>query len=74
LIVITLIYLKKGTLYDNIAGVPAKVYLHLRDYFQNHLISGGRNIELVLLGVAGMKAENVFLFIYIVFALFFLKK
>jgi len=40
-----------GTLYDNVAGVTARVNLHLRDYFSNKLQSGGRDVELVLLGV-----------------------
>lgn len=40
-----------GSLYDNVAGVPAQVDLGLRDYFYNHLVSGGRAIELALLGV-----------------------
>jgi hypothetical protein len=42
-----------GVLYDNVAGVPAQVDLHLRDYFGNRLQVGGRNIELALLGVGG---------------------
>jgi hypothetical protein len=42
-----------GTLYDNVAGVPTTVSLQLRDYFNNKLITGGRYIELALLGVGG---------------------
>lgn len=41
-----------GTLYDNIAGVTAKVDLQLRDYFGNILQQGGTEIELALIGVA----------------------
>jgi hypothetical protein len=42
-----------GTLYDNVAGVPATVSLQLRDYYRNKLNAGGRNLELALLGVGG---------------------
>lgn len=42
-----------GVLYDNVAGVPAQINLQLRDYYYNKLVSGGRNIELALLGVGG---------------------
>lgn len=42
-------------LYDNVAGVTAQIDLQLRDYYNNKLISGGRNIELALLGVGGNK-------------------
>lgn len=42
-----------GTLSDNTAGVPAYVYLQARDYYGNRLITGGKNVELVLLGVGG---------------------
>jgi len=38
-------------LYDNVAGVTAQIDLQLRDYWFNKLISGGRDIELALLGV-----------------------
>jgi hypothetical protein len=40
-----------GTLYDNVAGVPANIYLQLRDYFKNILISGNTAIECAILGV-----------------------
>ncbi len=46
-------HLSLGTLYDNVAGVPAFVYLQTRDHFGNKLITGGTNIELALLGVGG---------------------
>lgn len=35
------------------AGVTAQIDLQLRDYYRNRLISGGRDIELALLGVGG---------------------
>ena len=50
---------KTGTLYDNVAGVPAQVTLQLRDYFLNTLLVGGRNIELALLGVGGKGAKEI---------------
>jgi hypothetical protein len=40
-----------GALYDSTAGVTSTVYLQLRDYFSNKLISGGTNVELALIGV-----------------------
>lgn len=43
-----------GTLYDNIAGVSTTVSIQLRDYYENKLQTGGHNLELALLGVAGM--------------------
>ena len=48
---ILIIRLHTGVLYDNVAGVTAQIDLQLRDYWYNKLISGGRDIELALLGV-----------------------
>lgn len=54
--VVFLICATIGTLYDNVAGEPATVSLQLRDYFRNKLLTGGRDLELALLGVGGKRS------------------
>jgi hypothetical protein len=51
---LTINALNVGTIYDNTAGIPASVQMQTRDYFQNKLITGGRSLELAILGVGGM--------------------
>lgn len=42
-----------GVLYDTVAGLPTFINIHLRDKDNNQLESGGHEMEMVALGVAG---------------------
>lgn len=52
-----------GTLYNNIAGVTATVAVQLRDYYGNKLQTGGRSLKLALLRMAGNIQLYLMLFI-----------